>query len=336
MHFQLRLNCGLLNDPAIGYTNEDGSFNFSIVLIFDYIIKVLDILLSVTEIVTTTQADVSGVKDVNISKFFDTITNISQFRLETYHIHNFRYSKRGWDVDDKNPYLLTIKGLKCRHVPVAVLKAFYLHGCQMGNIKIQFMATLLNKYLFKHSEKSLGVINPMKINIENWRSKQTEYICGPKSLHFSKDFKYYPLSDVVYIDSTDFGIEPGKINKGRTVQLSYGPCITCTYINLLNYQKPTLYVNVDLVSHLSDKKKIHWISSPWDESPCQAKFYLYNWFYTGFNSLISPEVTEGYIDNSVFNNLDQIYQLEQLGYFVYDRELSSTNNMPTFIRICKI
>ncbi len=338
MHFQLRLNCGAdSNDPAIGYTSEDQTNGgFTVVLIFDYIIKVLDILLGVTDIVTTSQTDVNGVKDVYISGFFDKITNIRQFRLDTYHIHNFRYSKRGWDVDEKNPYLLTIKGLKSRHVPVQVLKAFYLHGCQMGNIKIQFIATLLNKYLFKHSEKSLGVLKPMKVNIDNWRAKQTEYVCGPKSLHFSKETKHYPLSDVIYIDTSDYGIEPGKINKGRSVQLSYGPCITCTDINLTNCQQPVLSACIDLSVVHSDTKKIHWISSSWDETPCQARYYLYNWFYTGFNSLIDPEVVEGYIDNSVFGNLDHIYQLEQLGYFVYDRELSIRDNIPTFIRICKI
>lgn len=342
MHFQLRLNCDLdTADPAIGYTNEDNNGSLTIVLIFDYIIKVLDILFSVTDIVTTSQTDISGVKDINISSFFDKLTNIQQYRLDTYHIHNFRYSKRGWEVDEKNPYLLTIKGLKARHVPVAVLKAFYLHGCQMGNIKIQFIATLLNKYLFKHSEKSLGVLKPLKLNIDNWRSKQTEYICGPKSLYFSKEMKHYPLSDVIYIDTSDYGIEPGKINKGRTIQLSYGPCITCTDINLTNYQQPVLTANIDLcsspmVTPNGDTKKIHWISSPWDETPCQARFYLYNWFYTGFNTFIEPEMVEGYIDNSVFSNLDQTYQLEQLGYFIYDRELSSQNNIPTFIRICKI
>lgn len=338
MHFQLRINCGMdINDPAIGYTNEENG-NFTMVMIFDYIIKVLDILLGVTDIVTTSHTDINGVKDIHISSFFDKLTKIRQSRLSTYHIHNFRYSKRGWEVDENNPYLLTIKGLKARSVPVSVLKAFYLHGCQMGSIKIQFIATLLNKYMFKNSEKALGVLKPLKIHIDNWRSKQTEYVCGPKSLHFSKETKHYPLSDVIYIDTSDYGIEPGKINKGRTVQLSYGPCITCTDINLVNPQQPVLTANIDFqaTSPRVDIKKIHWISSVWDDAPCQARFYLYNWFYTGFNTLIEPEIVDGYIDNSVFSNLDQIYQLEQLGYFVYDRTLSEKHNMPIFLRICKI
>ena len=367
MHFQLRLNCNMGDaDPAIGYTSDDNG-SLAVALLFDYIIKVLDVLLKVTDIITTSQTDIADVKDMHISVFFDKLTNINHCRLDTYHIHNFRYSKRGWDVDEKNPYLLTIKGLKARHVPVAVLKAFYLHACQMGSIKIQFLATLLNKYLFKHSERTLGVIKPVKVHLENWQPKQTEYVCGPKNSYYSKDIKHYPLSDVIYIDSLDYGIEPGKLNKGRTLPLCYGPVLTCSGISLANYQKPVLSGIIELTGSPysvsspnagsnsspnagsnsspnatpnalgnSDVKKIHWISAPWDEQPCQAQFVLYNWFYTGFNSLLLPEVVDGFIDNSVFNNLDKTYHIEHLGYFVYDRERSMESNLPTFIRICKI
>ena len=337
IHFQLRLNCGLGDlDPAIGYTNEeDTSSNLNIVLIFDYIIKVLDIILKVTDIITTSLTDVNDVKDNNISTFFDKLSNIKHHRLDTYHIHNFRYSKRGWDVDEHNPYLLTIKGLRARHVSPKILKAFYIHACQLGNIKIQFLSILINKYLFKHSEKALGVLKPVKINILNWNPKQTEYVCGPKNTNYSKDLKHYPLSDNIYIDTFDYGIELGKVNKGRTIPLNYGPSITCTDIQFSDScELPIINATIDLCTPLNTKAKINWISAPWDDNPCQVRFYLYNWFYTGYNSLLEPEITEGYIDNSVFNNLDKVYQIENLGYFIYDRNLSI--DLPTFIRICKI
>ena len=337
MHFQLRLNCGLNSeDPAIGYTNEDDG-HLSVVLLFDYIIKVLDVLLGVTCI--TTQNDACDVKDEHISMFFDKLANIIHRRLDTYHIHNFRYSKRGWDVNECNPYLLTIKGLKARHIPSKVLKAFYLHASQMGSVKIQFLATLLNKYLFKHSVNTLGVLKPMKVNILNWQNKLTEYVCGPINNNFSRDIRHYPLSDIVYIDTSDYGIEQSKLNKGRTIPLLYGPSIKCIDINLGNHLQPELSANLEfsnMTGMHSDIRKITWISSSWDEQPCQVKFYLFNWFYTGFNNLLTPDVVTGYIDNSVFSNLDKIYQIEHLGYFVYDRDLSSVHSMPTFIRICKI
>jgi hypothetical protein len=142
----------------------------------------------------------------------------------------------------------------------------------------------------------------------------------------------------MYIDTSDYGIEQSKLNKGRTIPLLYGPSIKCIDINLGNHLQPELSANLEFsnMGLHSDIRKITWISSSWDEQPCQVKFYLFNWFYTGFNNLLTPDVVTGYIDNSVFSNLDKIYQIEHLGYFVYDRDLSSLHSMPTFIRICKI
>ena len=337
MHIQLKLNCGLdHNDPSIGYTYDDRG-TLIVSFLFDYIIKVLDVLLNVTDIVTTSHGDTGDVKDGNICKFFDTFYPIKYCKIDSYHIHNFRYSKRGWSINEKNPYLLTIKGLKARHVPVQVLKAFYLHACQMGTVKIQFLSILLSKYLYKISEKTLGVLKPIKITIDNWKQKHTEYVCGQHNMFASREIKHYPMSDTIYIDSCDYGIDKGNVNKGRTVQLSYGPVLMCTDINLQNHQTPVLHGTVQFQNTgKPEGKKIHWISSVWDEQPCTVRFYLYNWFYTGFNCLLEPDTIDGFIDNSVFTNLDQIYHLEQLGYFVYDRELTSNNNMPTFIRISKL
>ena len=50
-----------------------------------------------------------------MSTFFDENVNhnISYHRLDTYFIHGFKYSKKNWPMmDERDPYLLTIKGLK--------------------------------------------------------------------------------------------------------------------------------------------------------------------------------------------------------------------------------
>jgi len=70
--------------------------------------------------------------------------------------------------------------------------------------------------------------------------------------------------------------------------------------------------------------------------PIMVCFVLYHWFYTGQNTFISPNVVKGYIERSAFDNLSKIYQLERNGYYAYDETISRKNNMPTFIRICKI
>ena len=337
-HYQLRLcssasktqtgTTTLQEDPSIGYTHIQENGTLKLVLIFDYIIKVLDELLKINTIIGQIDNDIKD-PGINICN-----KEYSVIKLDTYQIYNFRYSKRGWSLHESNPCLLTIKGLKERAVPVKVLKAFYLHACQFKIIKIQFLSTLLTRYLSKTSEKTLGVLKPLKVMIENWPNKQTEYIYGPKNKLYTREMKHYPLSGVLYIDSSEYGLELCKINKHRSFKLSYGPTIKCTEIDTTDYKSLVLHANLE--DNETETKQTSWISAPWGETPCHAKFYLYGWFYTGYNTITKPEIVEGYIDNSVFNDLNKIYQIENLGYFMYNRNLSVSNNMPTFIRISKI
>jgi len=83
-------------------------------------------------------------------------------------------------------------------------------------------------------------------------------------------------------------------------------------------------------------RTVQWVSSEWGQGPVKVLFYLYNWFYTGQNTIMEPRVSEGYIDRLVFSDLSQIYQIERNGYYIYDAHLSILNSIPTFICICKI
>lgn len=330
-HFQLRLKCGLGSDnPSIGYTNdEQGTSNLKLTLIFDYIIKVLDQILGVTDIISTSSIEISDVKDENISKYFKN--NIGHHRLDTYHIENFKYSKRGWNVNDEaNPYLLTFKGLRARHIPAVILKAFYVHACQMGRVNIKYLSNLLNTYLYEYGVRTFGVVKPVKVDISDWRPKQTEYVCtsgGNTVLH-------HPLNGTFYVERDDIGIDR-KINVGRELFLSSGPSVLCTEIVNAEHKAPEIKTILTANSHKNYRMSINWVSATWDSKPCMVRFYMYNWFYTGFNELLEPEITDGYIDQNVFRDLDKIYYIIGQGYFVYDRSLSSSNSIPTFLRICK-
>lgn len=342
MHYQLKLKCGdkvnPYKDPSIGYT-KDYTGGLNIMLIFDYIIKVLDTILDVTDIISTSgNGDSSDVRDQQISTFFDhnINDNISYHRLETYFIHGFKYSKKNWPMmDERDPYLLTIKGLKARHIPPTILYSFYLHATQMGQIKISYLGSLLRSYLYRNTDRVMGVVNPLEVHIENWPSKSTEYICKTINPNRNSQMTLCPLSSKVYIDHFDFGIDNQKWAKGRLCRLKYGPIIKCKDVELDTRGPTKIIADVD-ESYASKVRSIHWVSSEWGQGPIRVLFYQYNWFYTGQNSLLDPRISEGYIDSSVFNDLSKIYQLERNGYYVYDKYLSSINGLPTFICICKI
>lgn len=327
-HFQLRLNLGHTNsDPSIGYT---GPYNgrLQLTFIFDYIIKVLDDLLGVTDIISTSLTEINDVKDQNISAFFSK--SLRYHRLDTYHIIGFKYSKRGWDIiDEDNPFLLTFKGLKARHIPSDVLKAFYIHACQMGEINLKFLKNLLITYLSSYSVKTFGIIHPIKVVIDNWREKQTEYV---PSRYRKPEIMYHPLSNILYIEKEDYGMGR-KVNVGNKIYLTGGPTLQCNEIEMNESTKPVIHTELVTVAKHRQKYTTNWISSGWNVRPCLVRFVLYNWFYTGYNSLLEPDTVDGYIDHNVFRDLDVIYHITDHGFFMYDRNLSAKNSIPTFIQL---
>jgi hypothetical protein len=345
MHFQLKLKCGnrpdpYKVDPSIGYT-KDYNDGLSLTLIFDYIIKVLDTKLDITDIISTSLTEVSDVRDPNISSFFDKLNTrkIVYHRLDTYFIHGFKYAKKNWPrMNERNPFLLTIKGLKARHIPPIILYSFYLHATQMGSIKITYLNTLLRSYLYRTTDRVQGVVKPLEVDIVNWKPKHTEYICKSVNPGQNSEMSLCPLSHTVYIDHMDYGMDSHKWTKGRCCRLKYGPAVKCIDVELGDHGPTKLYAEIqECYSRDCGKmRNVHWVSSKWGQGPVKVLFYLYNWFYTGQNSIMDPRVSEGYIDRSVFSDLKQIYQIERNGYYIYDSHLSALNGLPTFICICKI
>lgn len=327
-HFQIRLKCGMGNEnPSIGYTHGDKN-GLKLTLIFDYIIKVLDQILGVTDVINTTSAEMSDIKSDSISLYFDSI---GHHWLGTYRIDNFKYSKRGWNVNDEaNPYLLTFKGLRSRHIPALILKAFYIHACQTGHVSIKYLSDVLNTYLRHNSVPVFGVIKPVEVKILDWIDKRTEYVCTSNKVGA---VQHHPLNGAFYVDNQDVGMDR-KINVGKPIYLQSGPTFMCKEIVNVERSVPVIKAScTDLPKNY--RMSVNWVSSSWDSEPCMVRFYLYNWFYTGFNELLEPEISDGYIDQNVFRDLEAIYYIKSRGYFKYDRLLSSINCIPTFLRICK-
>lgn len=317
IHFQMRLK----NGATIGYTSRS-EMGLTITLIFDYIIKVLDQLLKVTDIVSTSSSDMRDIKDENISNFFSD-QKVTYHHLDTYRIENFKYIKKGWNTDNEaNPYLLTFKGMRARHVPAIILKAFYIHASQMGHVNIRYLGQLLDYYLHDHNVPVMGVIKPVRVTITDWQKKRTEYVASEQTLR--------PMSSVFYVDQSDLGMDR-RINVNKEFHIFPNMSFECTEIN---ESGDCIEVTARTTTIVPRRKTIYnWVSSKWDNSPCKVRFYLYNWFYTGYNELLEPEVTDGYIDQIAFDDLDKVYYIKHQGYFIYDRHLSAEYNIPTFMRI---
>ena len=291
--------------------------------------------MSLNDIISTGSTDISDVKDQQISRYFDEGRDVVYHRLETYFIHGFKYSKKNWpNMTKRDPYLLTIKGLKARHVPSVVLKAFYLHATQMGSIKITALGNLLRNYMCREAIKVLGIVKPLKIIIDNWEDNRTEYVCKTINPVCGSTMSLCPMTKTVYIDKRDYGIDRDMVTVGRTCRLKYGPYIKFTDVDI-DETGPCL-VHADQLRSGYTKKHIPWISSEWGREPVKVIYYMYNWFYTGQNTLLSPNISTGYIEQSVFHDLTQVYQIERNGYYIYDDILSQKHHMPVFICISRI
>jgi hypothetical protein len=297
-NFKAELNNKLLQTVAY---YKDGN----IVYVFEYIIKALDHILGVTDVITSYKHDGSMANN-----------NINYIEADIYHILGFKYNKLLLSkINYQDPYYLTLHGIKNRHIPSLVIKAFYLLSTQLKVIHIKNFFYLLKSYLYKVNIPTTAVFTPVKLTITNWDDRTTEYSC-----HMTRNIiNYYPLSRNIYVSDVD----THKLNDTFTLYKS----ITCikSGINEIEY-----------VDYATDNENvINWCSSESDSHPCQVRFVLYNWFYTGFKNQTEPEILEGYIQSSVFNDLDKYYFIDGWGYFCYDHKLSSCYNLPTFIRICK-
>ncbi len=337
--FQIRLNCN--GTPNIGYTKKNFDGKYEIVFIFDYIIKVIDDLKKVNHVTTTTisNSSIVDITDYNMFNFFNKKRKINYSKLVSYRIFNFRYCKKDWpDLKEDDPRLLTLKGIQARHIPSEILYNFYSTAVDRGSISISYLDNLIKNYLNFNTNRVFGIIDPLKVRINNFSDNKTDFISKNKHPLNKNVIVFSPLSNIFYIDRNDFGLveDKMKLTQHKEVRLKYGDIFYCTDIKLNSEGYPA-----ELIGKYYHKKKkvkqcIHWISNESGKKPRKAIFYMYNWFFTGNNDIIEPRVQHGYIEDLVFEDLDQVYQLERLGYFAYDKRLSEINEIPSFIRICSL
>ncbi len=138
----------------------------------------------------------------------------------------------GWD----DPRMPTLSALRRRGVTPESIRSF------ISRIGLAKRDSIVDMALFEHciredlnmtSERVMGVLNPLRVVIENYPDGKTEefdFVRNPEDESAGK--RKVPFSRVLYIERDDFREDPPRkyyrLAPGREVRLRYAYLITCT------------------------------------------------------------------------------------------------------------
>ena len=246
----------------------------------------------------------------------------------------------GWD----DPRMPTISGLRRRGCPAAAIRDFCDRiGVTKKDsfIEMAVLENCIREDLNEHATRVMGVLNPLKVTIENYPDDQVEELSaqnhpqkpemGTRSINFSK---------VIYIERDDFLEDAPKkffrLSVGREVRLRYAYYITCT-----DFVKDDNGEVIELICKYDPETKggsspdgrkvkgtIHWVSAA---HAIDASINLYDRLFTQPNPAASKDITE-HLNPESLTVLDNCkleatladadsevhYQFERTGYFVRD------------------
>ncbi|TAL67328.1 MAG: glutamine--tRNA ligase/YqeY domain fusion protein [Bacteroidetes bacterium] len=137
----------------------------------------------------------------------------------------------GWD----DPRMPTICGLRRRgYTPESIRDFAERIGVAKkdSTVDFAFLEHCIREDLNKHVHRVMGVLNPLKVVIDNYPDdliEEVEAINNPEDL--SMGTRILPFSKVIYIEKDDFMIDPPKkyyrLAPGREVRLRYAYYIKC-------------------------------------------------------------------------------------------------------------
>jgi len=251
----------------------------------------------------------------------------------------------GWD----DPRMPTIQGMRRRGFSPESIHDFCDRvglAKRENIIEAELLEHCLRQDLNKRAPRRLGVLNPLKLTIENYPTNQNEEIDAVNNPEDeSAGTRKVPFSGEIYIDRNDFMEEPPKkyfrLAPGKEVRLKYAYYVTCKdFIKDDNGEVIEVICNYDPESKGGNtedgrrvKGTIQWVDA---KTAVPTKVRLYDRLF----SVPNPEVTnegEDFIKNInpdslktldtclTESNLSQIetevpFQLERIGYFCKDRD----------------
>jgi len=251
----------------------------------------------------------------------------------------------GWD----DPRMPTISGLRRRGYTSAAIKDFCDRiGVTKKDsfIEVAVLENSIREDLNEHAVRVMGVLNPLKVTIENYPEDQNEDLVaknhpqkpemGTRNISFSK---------VIYIEHDDFLEDAPKkffrLSVGREVRLRYAYYITCTdFVKDENGEVTELICQYDPETKGGSspdgrkiKGTIHWVSA---EHAIDASVNLYDRLFThpnpaaadDFTKHLNPDSLETLshckLEPALANASTELhYQFERTGYFVKDTKTES-------------
>lgn len=261
----------------------------------------------------------------------------------------------GWD----DPRMPTIVGIRRRgYTPESIQLFAERIGVAKADswIDMSILEGALRDDLDAKAARTVAVLNPLKLIIDNYPEGQTEACSAPIHPHHpERGHRAFPISRELWIEQDDFMEVPEKgyfrLFPGSKVRLRYGFVIECTGCDKdatgkviavhCNYY-PDSKSGTEGSANYKVKGNIHWVSSAHAVS---AEVRMYDRLFTDahpdaggkdFKQALNPNsksVITAYLEAGADKATpDEKFQFERHGYFVADR-VDSKPGQPVFNRI---
>ena len=263
----------------------------------------------------------------------------------------------GWD----DPRMPTISGLRRRGYTPGAIREFCdrIGVARRDNtVDIALLEHTIRDDLNKRSPRVMGVLDPLKVVIENYPEGQTEDIVSVNNPEdMSMGNRKIPFSRTVYIERDDFREDPPpkfyRLSPGREVRLKDAYYITCTNVvrDAATGEVAELRCTYDPETYggtSTDGRKVrgtsHWVSA---EHAVNAEVRMYDHLFSAvdpddvpdggdFKDNLNPESLVVLKSAKLERGLDVAktgdrFQFLRQGYFTVDPD--STQEAPVFNRI---
>jgi glutaminyl-tRNA synthetase len=287
------------------------------------------------------QLDIYHPRQIEFARLFMTYTVLSKRYLRRLVEEG---TVRGWD----DPRMPTLAGMRRRGFPPQAIRAFIDRiGVAKANsvVDIGLLEHFVRQYLNQHAPRRMGVLNPLKVVIDNYPEDQVEEmeaINNPEDL--SAGTRKVPFTRELYIEREDFREDPPRrfwrLAPGREVRLRYAYFVTCVGVvkDEGTGEITELHCTYDPATRGGDapdgrkvRGTLHWVSAA---HALKAEVRLYDRLFASqdpndvpegqdFTANLNPDsldvLAECYVESSLSGAAPgSRYQFERRGYFCVD------------------